>query len=413
MQTSSFSPVLACRPLFRRLGWVALAILIWGFSSKATLIVLCDGAFLYAMFKRPTGSPVWRTPAGLAFLLLALFTLALLPLSTDPLLSTKSALKSIHVAAGALAIPVIFNTRARLQSALLASATAITLILGSDLIRLVLFLKVPLLTSARVTKPYVLNHPNVASMMAGAAFFVLLHAAWASRRRPALCLLGVLGAAVDLFYIWIMASRGPQGAFAAACALSGFLLPGWRKKLIWAVALSVAIWGLSDRIVRINPRFQRKDALTFNERVKVWEHTWRLAGRHPVLGYGFGKELFRRTYYETHPPKSRFLFPHTHQYWLKILFESGWAGVAIHAAAWFLLFAQLAARMRTQLTLTARSLSIAVLLLLAMVHAYGMIDYPDHVVKVMLIWLVPVALVTAQPDEPAPGVAPPKANGQG
>jgi hypothetical protein len=77
------------------------------------------------------------------------------------------------------------------------------------------------------------------------------------------------------------------------------------------------------------------------------------------------------------------------------LFESGWIGVGLHAAAWGLLGARLLRRLHGLPTFEQRVVPGTALLLLVLVHVYGLADYPDEAVRLLQVWLVPASLVVS------------------
>jgi len=389
-------------PRLRALAWTFLAVLLWKWHVHVPHLVVVAGLVVCALRKRPQGSPVWRCPAGLAFLALVVFMLITIPFSRAPVLSLRTLGPLVPVLAGAFAIPVVFDTRQRVRDALVASAAAITLIVASDLVRLACLLKAALPAEARWIHPYVLNHPNVASLLAAAAALFMVCAAWENRHRP-LPLAGCcLAALVNLAYLLVLASRGPQIAFAVALCAFGILLPGWRPRIAWFGIMALVGLLLGTNIERVNRRFTQSDASSFNERTAVWSHTWKLAQQRPVLGHGYGKMVFEKVYYSSSPPPSRHHFPHAHQYWIKVLFESGWIGVALHAVAWGLLAARLLAAIFRCRSFADRLWPGAVAMVLLMMHVYGAGDTPDEVARIALAWLIPVALVLTQKPQQAP-----------
>ena len=389
---------------FRAPLLTAVGVLVWKFQSKGLFDALVWLAFLYALWHARDGIGHWRNAAGFAFAGILVFTLATLPLSVSPMDSLRDLVRMAVDLAAVFVIAVLFHTRRRIAAALLYSAAALTLLLGFDLARLAWRLRGDLLTRAHAFEPFILNHSNVASMMAGAAFIVLAYFAWTSRRRPwrlALCLLGM---AVNLVYQVVVASRGPQVAFATAMVLSGaVVLPGWRRKLAWIAAAAAVVIALATNVDRINPRFLDKVSMRgLRDRDKVWAHTWELSRQRPLLGYGYGKRVFHQVYRSTNPPESPFDFPHAHEYWLFTLFQHGWIGVSLYATAWLLLTLRLLRSMaRLRDDADARLLAGTILILLLFIHVYGLADWPDNVVLLMLWWLIPAALVvTARPAKP-------------
>lgn len=398
--------------------WTAAGIIVWKFSSTVVQDILVYGAFLFALTRasrlrqgfplRETASAgqvggqardlaVWKQPAGIAFVVILIHMILSLPFSMHPALSLRDFSGMLKIFAGAFAIPVIFNTREKIEAALFYSATAIACVLGYDLIRLAVFLGPNLLTQAHSFKPFILNHSNVASMMAGASALVFFYLFWKWRCRlwPATGCLG--GMLIGLAYLVILASRGPQIAFALACVGAGFLIPSRGVKLLGFLIIVLAGVALIVNIEHVNPRFLEKRSMTnFNERDKVWTHTVDLARQRLWFGYGYGKRNFEVIYYSTQPPKSTFHYPHPHQFWLKLLFEFGWTGMVLHLLAWTLLALGLWRCVFAQPTFTGRLLPGTVGLILCFIHLYGLGDYPDNIVLLAQFWLIPVALVMMQ-----------------
>ena len=325
--------------------------------------------------------------------LLGYLVLKCVPFSTDIGLSLHSFVKLLHVFAAAFAIPVIFDTRRKIEGAMFYSAVGISLILALDLQRLVMILGLDLMSQARFERPYVMGHPNVASMLSAASVFILAHFAWMRRKRPVVALLSVAGVVGNLVYILAIASRGPQVALFVSSCIFGLLFAGLRQKLLWLLLLTVAASLALANIGRVAPRFLDGNTGTLNERKSVWEHTAKLCGERPLLGFGFGKEVFRKVYYSSDYPKSEFRYPHPHRYWLKARFESGRLGMLLHLAAWLSLGMRLLIHIFRQPTFSQRSLPGTVAAILITIFVYGAVDYPDNLVRIMQIWLIPVALV--------------------
>ncbi|MDD5678306.1 MAG: O-antigen ligase family protein [Kiritimatiellae bacterium] len=405
-------------PAWRFAAASAVALLVWTFSSKALQDILVFGAFFFALTRAGLGAGAWKQPAGIAFIVVALHLVLSLTLSEHPRLSLRDFSGLLEVLAGAFAIPVLFNTRKKIAAALFYSAVAVALTLGYDLARLACHLGPTLLAKGHVFTPFILNHANVASMMAGAAIFVFfqhgLHVIAKHNCCPSsvvchlssvicrlssvlVCLLGIL---ICLAHMVMMASRGPQLAFALAVAGAGLLIPSRGGKLLWFLIMVLGAGTLIVNIEHVNPRFMEKKSMsTFSERDKVWQHTWNLSKQHPWFGYGYGKRTFEAVYYSTQPPKSIFHYPHTHQFWLKLLFEFGWTGLALHLAAWLILGIGLVRCVFAQPTFTDRLLPGTVGIILCFIHLYGLGDYPDNIVMMAQFWLVPAALVLMKKQE--------------
>jgi len=405
-QIMRFYQSLSARKWVCFIAGTALGVFIWKFSSNAIQDIIVYSAFLYALFfaepcseaqrvlQGGRGKTVWKQPAGVAFVIILLHHFLMLPFSVSPEMSIHDTEGIIKIMAGAFAIPVIFNTDRKIASALWYSAVAITLTLGYDLIRMTYYLGPDIFLKAHSFRPFILNHSNVASMMAGLSFFVFLYFLWQARKSLWPALAGLAGSVICLAYLIIAASRGPQIAFVLAFAFSGLILPGWRSKLIWLVALIILGTVLFANYQHVNPRLAEKRTMTgFSERDKVWKHTWRLISEKKWFGYGYGKSNFEMNYYASQPPRANYHFPHCHQYWLKLLFEYGWTGFCLYAAAWLILAVSLLRRIFTARTLDERILPGVIALMLLFIHLYGLGDYPDNIVQTAQIWLIPAALV--------------------
>ncbi len=382
-------------PVVRFLFWTGISIIIWTFSSKAVQDILVYGAFLFALFKASRGAAAWKQPAGIAFIIVLIHMILTLPFSVSPSISMRDFTRLLEVFAGAFAIPVIFNTKRRIQAALFYSAVVIALTLSFDMVRLYMHLGHDIMAKAHMFRPFILNHSNVASIMAGASCFVFFYFFWIWRRRfwPAVgCIAGLV---IGLLYQFIAACRGPQAAFAIACACVGFLIPGWKRKVLWFLGIILIGVLVISNIQHVNDRFLDKSTMTnFSDRTKVWTHTLELAQQRPWFGYGYRKRNFIDVYYRSDYPESVFdPFPHCHQFWLKLLFEFGWTGLALHLAAWLILATQLLRCTFSQTIFEKRLLPGIVGIILLFIHSYGLGDYPDNIVQMAQIWLIPVALV--------------------
>ncbi|MBI2442173.1 MAG: hypothetical protein HYV35_12480, partial [Lentisphaerae bacterium] len=209
----------------RLVAGTAIGIIIWKFSATFVQDLLVYGAFLFALRRVSRGAAAWKQLPGIAFIVVLMHMILSLPFSSNPALSLRDFSGMLKIFAGAFAIPVVFNTRERIETALFYSATAIALVLGYDLIRLTVALGANLLREAHGFRPFILNHSNVASMMAGACVFVFFYFFWQWRRsfwRAAGCLGGGL---LCLAYLVLLTSRGPQIAFALTTVFAGVLIP--------------------------------------------------------------------------------------------------------------------------------------------------------------------------------------------
>lgn len=389
-------------PAAQFLGLTAVAVLVWKFRAALLQDLVVWGAFIWALYRQPRFWTAWRNPAGAAFALFGAYIVASLAWSVETSLTARDLVRMADAVAAMIAIPILFNTRGRVESALFYTASGFTALLGADLVRLLVRLKGEALARAHYYEPFELTHPNTSAMAAGVSALILLYFAWTWRRRglrPVACALAAL---VDLAYLVVIASRGPQVAFAAAIVLAGVVvLPGWKLRLAWLCALGVAGSVLWAHPEWINPRFADKASMRgFCDRDKVWQHSWELSKQRPLLGYGYGEKLFRSVYHNSNPPESPFHYKHTHQYLLFYRFSLGWIGVALCVTAWALLLARLIRRSWASAG-ESRLLPALILVLLGFIQVYGLADWPGSLIGLMLMWLIPLALVVTSRSETA------------
>lgn len=382
------------QPFRRHLVFTIVALLVWGCAATAMQDILLWGAFLYVFCRRRLRTSSWFSLPGLIIVTAGIWGLLHIPLSVLPSASVRDLIRDADILAAVLAIPVIFDTKPKLHRALIYSAIAITLLVAVDAVRLALILGRTITTGAHTFKPFLFGHPNNASIMSGAAALVfgcLMVGSWRKPARAAACLAGVV---VNIVYLWIAASRGPQLAFALACGFSGFCLPGWRRKAVWLLGMVMVATLLFFHAEKINRRFsEKKDLGTFVDRTKVWAHTWALAAERPLSGYGYGQRVFKAVYYASDPPKSPHTFPHCHQYWLNILFSQGWIGVILLGTAWGWVTLSLIRCIACEPEMTGRVLPVTVLMLILFLQAYNLGDLTQPPASILLIWLLPSALV--------------------
>ena len=392
---------------------LAAGAVLWFDASSGLAIAVLWGAGLFALWNWRRTWAAWRNPAGILFGLGVLWALASLAWSFYPAGSARDLIKTAPIALGTLAIPVVFDRPGRIWAALVASAALITLVLAADLLWLLTWLGCPwILEAARFLHPYLYTHPNVSSMMAGLCAMVFTARWLAGAPGAGRKTLLAAGIALDLAYLVVMASRGPQIAFAlAALAAPVALLPGWRARLVAAVlALAVGVglwWGAGI----VNPRFKDHTMANFNHRDTVWGHAKLLADQRPVLGYGFGKKAFHKAVYENPAQRAPLVpvrYPHPHSYWLMLYFQGGATAFLLWSLGWLLLLLRLGrhanrkcraatdwlARLRARLLPALLGTGIAYILV------YGIGDYPDHVIRHTLFYLAGLALALTAPPRP-------------
>lgn len=399
-------PSILCRWLLP----LAAAAVLWFDPSSGLSTVLLVGAGLYALWKGRKALGAWKHPVGLAWGLGVAWAILSVAWSFDPAGSARDLVKSAPLALAALAVPVVFDRPGRIWAALLASAGMVTAALAMDLFRLFDALGWSMImTEARFLHPYLYTHPNVSSMMAGLG--ALVFAARGLAGAPGVWRKGalLLGLALDLAYLVVMASRGPQAVFAAAILVFPVVvLPGWRARLV-AALLAVAVgFGLWSAAGVINPRFKDATMANFNDRDVIWKHAKMLADQRPVLGYGFGKKAFVKAVYENpehRAPRVRVHYPHAHRYWLMLYFQGGAVGFALWSLGWLALglgLIRLAARECRAASgwterLRARVLPALVGTGIAFILLYGIGDFPDHVIRQAQFYLAGLAVALIRP----------------
>lgn len=389
--------------------WLAAA-WFWFRPSNELSTALLWIAGIYALWNGRQTLAAWRNPVGIFFGLGVLWALLSTAWSFDPRGTAGNLFQAAPMVLAALAVPVIFNRPRRIWAALLASASLVTLRLASDLIRLFATLGWPtVLTEARYFHPYLYTHPNVSSMMAGLCALVFVARGLAGA--PGAWRKGLLGAgiALDLAYLVTMASRGPQLVFVAvALSLPVVLLPGWRARMIAAVLMVALAFGLWEGIPRLNPRFKDRTVGNYNQRDTVWGHSKMLADRRPVLGYGFGKTAFEKAVYENpeqRAPLVPFHYPHAHSYWLMLYFQGGAVGFALWSLGWLALGLRLvrftcrAERIESEWRerLRARALPVLLGMGLAFILIYGIVDFPDQLIRHVQFYLAGLAVALVPP----------------
>ncbi len=398
---------------------LAAATVLWSNPSSglAEAILWCAG--LYALRQGRKTLAAWKNPAGLLFGLGVLWALLSAAWSFDPAGSARDLVAAAPLVLAVLAVAVLFDRPARIWAALVASAGLVTAKLTIDVVHRLVVLGWPtVLTEARFFHPYLYTHPNVSSMMAGLCALVFAARFLAGAPGPGRKALLALGLALDLAYLVVMASRGPQAAFAlAALAFPVVLLPDWRARLA-AAALAAAVGlGLWQAAAHINPRFKDATMANFNNRDTVWGHAKMLADRKPVLGYGFGKKAFVKAVYENpeqRAPRVFVRYPHAHSYWLMLYFQGGAVGFALWSLGWLALGVRLtrwACRSSPRppagwsACLRARALPSLLGIGIAFILVYGIGDFPDNVIRASLFYFLGLAMALTRAPRAGAGGA--------
>lgn len=405
-------------------AWNRRAFLRWAVGLAAGWFVLCESSSgvtdaigylvgLWALCHWREALACWRNPVGVCFGLGVLWTIASTGWAIDTAGAWRDLMKSGALAMGVWGLPLALGGRERTRTVLGCAAGLLTVRLAADLVRLAMSLGVgkALLAGARYGHPYLFNHPNVSCMMAGLSALALVALAvggvrggW---RRAALA----AGLAVDLAYLVVMASRGPQIVFAAALLAYPLLaLPGWKARMLALLAVAAAGTGLWLGAGRINPRMEDSTMGGFHDRDVVWKYVAGLLPEHPVRGFGCGKRNFERVVYHDgsrRPLRGPVQYPHAHSYWLMLAFQGGGVAVAVWSAGWLALVAGLFCALRRagkdasgapwRQKLAARALPVFFLAATGMILVYGIADYPDNLVRDVQFALPALALAWAWP----------------
>ena len=413
------------------------SILAW-LAATAAIAALCfhpAGAFsdavyvlvgLHGLWRWRRLRDAWAHPFGLFALLGVLWMAASAAWSFWPAGTVRDLSKEIPLFLGVLGLPALLVPARRAWAGLSLAAGCITLRLALDLVRLVSVLGcgAGLFREARFAEPYLYNHPNISCMFAGLSLFVFL----ALLLRPGAWRRGrfvppLLGAAVCVLYLLVLASRGPQAVIAVlALAAPVLFLPGWRPRAIALVLCAVAAAAGWQAKEVLNPRLADSTMDGFNNRKIVWQHVTLLPKwqNREWQGFGWGKRAFHKAYYENprqRPPwvpGDRLVFPHAHSYWRMIRFEGGNVALAIWSLAWLALLLRVLRRIRLDALATrpphflpllrARLLPVLLLLSLAAILLYGVWDYPDSFLRdAQFLLLALLAAATATPPAKAPG----------
>lgn len=385
-------------------AWAAGAAVWFDPSSGLTTAILSLVGMAGLVRARATMA-AWRQASGYLFGAGVLWAILSCLWSFYPEGSSRDLVKALPLALAVGSIPLFVNRAERVWTALWGSAALVTVRLVVEFFRLVHTLGwADLFEQARFTQTYLYTHPNVSSMMAGLCLMIFAARLLAGVPELKVRLALLAGIMLNVVYLVVMASRGPQAVLGFVLLLVPVLLaPGWRSRvamLVLAVALGAGLWPLAQRI---NPRFADKTASTFNERDKIWAYAKALGGERPLLGHGFGKKAFVKAIYE-HPdhlvPHWRIFYPHAHSYWLMLYFQGGAVGLGLWGGAWLLLFVRLSRRLSDAgeaglrscwPDVQARVLPALLMVCLTYVLLYGLVDYPDNVLRQVLFYLAGLA----------------------
>lgn len=385
--------------------WMAAAALAWAVwwdpsSGIADAALAGAGVLALARWGRLKG--LWCTPAGAGFALLGLVAL-LSPLwGLDPQGSWRDLSKGIPLALGVAGWPVWLRRPRTLRRAMWLSAGMVTLRLVVDAARLVGELGLRgAFSEGRYLHPYLWTHPNVSSLLAGLAALVWI----AGLRKGGWKGWGLAGAlaglAVDLFYLAMQGSRGPQAVTAlAVVAWPALSAKSWKATACWALAGLAAAGALWATAALWNPRFaDEKTMRGVGRREDIWNYCRSAVEKRPWLGYGYGKRAFRAMV-ERNPdlraPRGMpFEFPHAHSYWLMLATQGGRLGLGAGVLAWGAAGIGLLATARRAKKAgrgDVRTAALALAAGMAVVLGYGVADYPDNAARMAQFLLAAAAM---------------------
>lgn len=394
--------------------WLAIFIgaAFWFFPSKGHADVILALVGVYGLLKFRETVALWRNPAGVLFGLGALFVLLSWSWSFFPKGTERDMAKALPMVFAVFGLPRVFNSPQRIWFAIIASAGLITIRLALELVRVFYDLGWPhVLREARFHEVYLYTHPQVSSMMAGLCVLVFAAALlrWEGGwRRNCLFIAGLL---LNAIYLWVMASRGAQGVLALVFLIAPVLVMPTCKSRMIMLMLAIAVgFALVPLAKIVNPRFNnQRDMTTFSSRTRVWNYTLHLMETRPWLGYGFGKNVFDKAVYHN-PEKARaprwsLYYPHAHSYWLMTYFQGGRIGAVLFGAAWLALLVRLLRRGRDEVhagdwleRMRSRVPWALMVAMISYILIYGIIDYPDHLIRHVQFFLIGLILAfTAKP----------------
>jgi O-antigen ligase len=377
---------------------VAAAYIVWRHRSWALQDAILWCGVLLAFARFPAGWTVWKSPAGAVALACLGWIIVQAPFGAHPSIAARDMARHADTAMFALAIPALFPSGTALLNAMAATACAFTAVVAYDLARLAVQLGPEIMAKAHAHEPFIWTHSNIAAMVAGMAAIVMICTAWLMRSRPWITAGAIVAAAVNVVYLAVIGSRGPQIAFAGALLAAIVVYPrGWKWRLAFAVVAVVAGFLLFAFREQINPRFADvRSVAGLVDRDKVWQHTWTLVKERPVAGYGFGDKVFMESYHTPAAPKSPHRFYHPHQHMLGVLFSFGAVGLILVLALWGALTVRLLRACAVAEDRSVRVLSCALFTLLAFIHIFSLADCPTNATATALVWIVPAALVATR-----------------
>ena len=138
---------------------------------------------------------------------------------------------------------------------------------------------------------------------------------------------------MDLFLLYILQSRTTQVSLAFVLFITGFFLSTLRRKALYLTIITILVVATVINIRYINPRWLDQTVMTGFGRTENWKNALTLIKERPVLGYGYGRKIYRKVYMEKFGEMvingHRFLIPHAHSGYLDRMFASGAIGLLL------------------------------------------------------------------------------------
>jgi len=279
--------------------------------------------------------------------------------SVKPSISLREWIKLAELAAAAFVVAQLLRSRTSIDRVLMFVVVALTLIYIYDIAVYLEGLGDKWRWGKRWNDRWGellhYNAPNLYSALIVAVFPLTYY--FLSRKPHCVVIIAcVFHFCAGLFLLYIFASRGAQTALAGMIILRVILLRGWKKRAA-GIAFILVVAGL---IVVLNPRFRDATMKNLFLRAENWRNTFKLVRERPLLGYGYGNEIYKDVYHSEYP-KSLIPFKHAHNLMLKVAFESGIIGLIAYLPVWI---AALWSILRIYLSKDDRFRSLALTLLL-------------------------------------------------
>ncbi len=204
--------------------------------------------------------------------------------------------------------------------------------------------------------------------------------------------------AIALMALVLTQSRTSLIAAGAGCMTFFLLKNRWHAALIpvllCAMAVAVLVIRLDSEILAVFARSGDADELlTGTGRSFIWELSWGLVQRAPLLGYGFNSTytMFMEEAYLLAGDVGIYIFPHAHNLVLQLLLYGGVVALALFALPIASIISS---------AIRARDPRIAALLAtylsFSMTESAGFFQYADNMIVILALATVAAQVATAQ-----------------